>query len=198
MHEEIKDVVDYVPITNSSGTFDAPGNIGNGTNDQFKINLTLPLDWLGLKNGLLTSTNTIVHARVKDPVTGQERDISPGQSRLSSLRPQDIELTLTQDIDSLKSTWGVFYYNCWSEHYYRLTSVERRRTIPPYVEIWWDYKPTQDLSFRLELYNPFRFSYDDKFYDFAGPRDVAALSQIEEIRIKSQPRIYFRIRKTFD
>jgi hypothetical protein len=198
MHEEIKDVVDYVPITNSSGTFDAPGNIGNGTNDQFKLNLTLPLDWLGLKNGLLTSTNTIVHARVKDPVTGVERDISPGQSRLSSLRPQDIELTLTQDIDSLKSTWGIFYYNCWSEHYYRLSSVERRRTLPPYVEMWWDYKPTPDWSFRLELYNPFRFSYDDKFYDFAGPRNVASLSQIEEIRIKSQPRIYFRIRKTFD
>jgi hypothetical protein len=64
--------------------------------------------------------------------------------------------------------------------------------------MWWDYKPSPDLSFRLELYNPFRFSYNDKFYDFTGPRDVSALSEIEELRIKSQPRIYFRIRKTFD
>jgi hypothetical protein len=197
-HEEIKDVVDYVPITNASGTFDAPGNIGNGTSDQIKINLTLPLDWLGLKNGLLTSTNRLLYTRVKDPVTGAERDISPGQSDNQALRPQDIELTLTQDIDSLKSTWGIFYYNCWSEHYYRLTQTRSRHTVPPYIEMWWDYKPTPDLSFRLELYNPGRFTYDDRFYDYAGPRDVSALSEIEELRIKSQPRIYFRIRKTFD
>lgn len=198
MHEEIKDVVDYVPITNSSGTFDAPGNIGNGTNDEIKINLTLPLDWLGLTNGLLTSTNTLVHTRVKDPVTGVERDISPGQSHNKAVRPQDLELTLTQDIDSLKSTWGVFYYNGWSEHYYRLAQIRSRHAIPPYIELWWDYKPQPDLSFRLELYNPGRFTYDDRFYDYAGPRDIAPLSQIEELRIKSQPRIYFRIRKTFD
>lgn len=191
MHEEIKDVVDYVPITNSSGTFDAPGNIGNGTNEEIKVNLTLPLDWIGLKNGLLTATNKFDITSVKDPVTGSNRVIS-GQ------RPQDIELTLTQDIDSLKSTWGIFYYNCWNEDYYRLTQVRRRSTVPPYLELWWDYKPTADWSFRLELYNPGRFSYDDKLYNYAGPRDVSTLTDIEELRIKSQPRIYFRIRKTFD
>jgi hypothetical protein len=190
MHEEIKDVVDYVPVTNASGTFDAEGNIGNGTNEEIKVNLTLPLDWLGLKNGLLTSTNKFDITKVKDPVTGRDRVIS-GQ------RPQDLELTLTQDIDSLKSTWGIFLYNCWDEHYYRLAQVRSRRTIPPYTEFWWDYKPSPDLSFRVELYNPFRFSYDDKFYNYAGPRDVATLTDIEELRIKSQPRIYFRIRKTF-
>ena len=190
MHEEIKDVVDYIPITNQSGTFDAPGNIGTGTNDQITVNLTLPLDKIGLTNGLLKSTNVFKLTNVRDPVTGQDRVIS-------AERPQDIELTLTQDIDSLKSTWGLYYYNCWSEHYYRLTQVRSRRVIPPFFQAWWEYKPQDTLSLRFEVDNFGRFVYDDRFFDYAGPRNVASLSQIEEINIKSQPRLYFEIRKTF-
>ena len=192
MHEDIKDVLDYVPVAAPGGAlFDAPGNIGNGQYNQITVQGALPLDAIGLANGLLTTTSIFNLTSVRDPVTGMSRVIS-GQ------RPQNIKVNLTQDIDSLKSTWGIFYYNCWNEQYFRLEQVRYRKTVPPYVEMWWDYKPTSDLSFRLELYNPFRFSYDDKYYNYAGPRDVAPLAEIEELRIKSQPRIYFRIRKTFD
>jgi len=191
MHEDIKDVVDLVPVTSSTGTvFDAPGNIGNGTNDQINVTLTLPLDKIGLTNGLLRSTNVFKLTDVKDPVTGQDRVISGN-------RPQDIEIKLTQDIDSLKSTWGLFYYNCWDEWYYRVAQIRHRRIPPPFVEAWWEYKPTSSLSLRLELDNFGRFVYDDQFYNYAGPRDTAPLSNIEEIHIRSQPRIYFEIRKTF-
>ncbi|HEY4113608.1 MAG TPA: TonB-dependent receptor, partial [Rhizomicrobium sp.] len=100
MHEDIKDVVDLIPVAGPNGVlFDAPGNIGNGTNDQITAHLTLPLDKIGLENGLLRVTNIFKITNVKDPVTGQDRVISGN-------RPQDIELTLTQDIGSLKSTWG--------------------------------------------------------------------------------------------
>lgn len=190
MHESIKDVVDLIPVTNSKGeTFDAPGNIGNGTNDQINVNLTLPLDKIGIANGLLKATNVFKFTDVKDPVTGRDRVIS-------GIRPQDIEVKFTQDIDSLKSTWGVLYYNCWDEHYYRLTQVRHRRVIPPFFEAWWEYKPEESLSLRLELDNFGRFVYDDQFFNYAGPRDTFPLSSIEEIHIKSQPRLYFEIRKT--
>ncbi|HEY1630026.1 MAG TPA: TonB-dependent receptor [Rhizomicrobium sp.] len=191
LHEDIKDVVDYIPVTNSSGTFDAPGNIGNGRNDQIDVELTLPLDKIGLTNGLLKATNIFRFSSVPDPVTGNNRVIS-------AERPQDIELTLTQDIPSLNSSWGLFYFNCWNEHYYRLEQVRSRRAIPTYFQAWWEYKPTPDWSLHLEADNFGRFRYDDKFFDFAGPRDVAALDEIEELRIKSQPRLYVEIRKTFD
>ena len=47
MHEDIKDVVDFVPIRDSLGNlFDAPGNIGNGQNNQITFQVTLPLDKL--------------------------------------------------------------------------------------------------------------------------------------------------------
>ncbi len=190
MHEEIKDVVDFVPITNSSATFDAPGNIGNGTNNEFIVNLLMPLDWAGLDNGLLKWTNTFNMTNVHDPVTGQHRVIS-GQ------RPQDIELTLTQDIASLKSTWGIFYYNCWDEHYFRLEQTRHRSVAPPFLEAWWSYKPQEGTEYRLELDNFVPFVYDDKLFDFSGPRNTSTLQQIEELHIKSQPRIYLEVRKTF-
>jgi outer membrane receptor protein involved in Fe transport len=191
MHERISDVEDYVPVTGPSGTFDAPGNIGTGHNTQIDIELTVPLDRIGLKNGLLKTTNIWRISSVGDPVTGQSRVIS-GE------RPQDIEWTLTQDIDSLKSTWGIFYFNCWNENFYRVEQVQHLRTIPPYLSLWWEYKPTSTWSLHVELDNVGRFGYEDAFSDYAGPRNAAPLQSLDELYIKSQPRLYIQIRKTFD
>jgi len=191
LHEEITDVVDYIPVTGSSGTFDAPGNIGNGRNDQIDVELTLPLDRLGIPNGLLKSTNIWRFSAVRDPVTGENRVIS-GE------RPQDIELDFTQDIDRLKSTWGITYFNCWDQYYYRLTQVRHQRVIPPYFLVFWEYKPTPSWSLHFELDNLARFVYDDKYYDYAGPRNALPLASTEELSVKSQPRLYIQIRKTFD
>ena len=191
MHEDIADVVDYVPISGPGGVFDAPGNIGNGTNDRLDLTLALPLDWLGLKNGLLRSINSLQWSRVPDPVTGVDRIIS-GQ------RPQDIEIKLTQDIESLNSTWGILYYNGWDEWYYRLTQVRHRRLVPPYLAAWWEYKPEPSLSLHFEIDDIGRFVYDDKYFDYAGPRDMSALASLEQISIRSQPHIFVQIRKTFD
>jgi len=191
MHERISDLEDFVPVTNASGTFDAPGNIGTGKNTQIDVEFTVPLDKLGLENGLLKTTNIWRISSVRDPVSGQPRVIS-GE------RPQDIEWTLTQDINSLKSTWGIFYYNCWDERYFYFDQVRHRRTVPPYLTMWWEYKPTPTWSLHLELDNIGRYTYDDKYYDYAGLRLITPLQSTEELSIKSQPRLYVQIRKTFD
>jgi outer membrane receptor protein involved in Fe transport len=191
IHEQITDVVDFVPVTNQNGdVFDAPGNIGNGRNDQFNLKVTLPLDKLWIPGGLLTTTTNFQLSSVRDPVTGKNRVIS-GE------RPQDIEVNFTQDIKSLKSTWGLFYYNCWNEDYFRLEQLQHRKTVPPYIEAFWEYKPTPLWSFHVGLINLGRFVYDNTFYDFAGPRNISPLLDIDERSIKSQPRIYIQIRKTF-
>lgn len=191
MHERISDLEDFVPVTNASGTFDAPGNIGTGKNTQIDVEFTVPLDKLGLENGLLKTTNIWRISSVADPVSGRPRVIS-------AQRPQDIEWTLTQDINSLKSTWGIFYYNCWDERYFYFDQVRHRRVVPPYLTMWWEYKPTPTWSIHAEVDNIGRFNYDDKFFDYSGLRLITPLSAIEELSIKSQPRLYLQIRKTFD
>jgi outer membrane receptor protein involved in Fe transport len=191
LQEDIKGVVDYVPVKNSSGTFDAPGNIGNGTNDQIDVELTVPLDKLGLTNGLLKSTDIWRFSSVPDPETGENRVIS-GE------RPQDIELHLTQDLTQLNSTWGADWYNCWDEYYFRLTQERHRRAIPPYLDVFWEYKPTPTWSLHFELDDLGRFVYDDKYFDYSGERGSSPLNAIEELHIRSQPRLYIQLRKTFD
>jgi outer membrane receptor for ferrienterochelin and colicin len=191
MHEEIKDVVDYVPVTGSTGVFDAPGNIGEGQNNQLDVEVTLPLDKLGLSHGLLQGSNIFRWAQVNDPVTGAQRTIS-GQ------RPQVIQWNITQDIPDLKSTWSVFWFNCWDEYYYRVEQFRHRSVVPPYIGAYWEYKPTSNWSFHVELDNADPFVYDDKFLNYPAARNVSLPDQLEELHIKSQPRLFIDIRKTFD
>jgi outer membrane receptor protein involved in Fe transport len=193
LHEDIKDVVDLVPIfVTPTEVFDAPGNIGDGVNNQVDVEMTLPLDKLGLTNGLLKTTTIFRNSRVHDPLTGEIRVIS-------AQRQQDIELALTQDIESLKSTWGINYFNGWRERYYRVGEFRDRRIPPGLLSVFWQYKPTPDWMLHFEIDNITRFIYDDKHYRFFPPNTRASgiPDQLEERVVRSQPRLYIEIRKSF-
>jgi outer membrane receptor protein involved in Fe transport len=190
--EQITDVVDFVPVAAPDGTlFDAPGNIGNGQNNQFNLQVTLPFDKLGLKGARLKVTTDVQLSSVRDPVTGDNRVIS-GE------RPQDLEATFTQDIESLKSTWSVGWYNGWDEHYYRLEQTQHRRVLPPYITAYWEYKPVPDLSLHFELDNLGSFVYENEFFNFAGERGINPLLFTDDRAIRSQPRVFIEVRKTFN
>lgn len=191
IHEDITDVVDLVPVQGPNGAkFDAPGNIGNGQNNQFNLDFVLPLDKLGLPNGRLHTITNFQLSSVPDPVTGANRVIS-GE------RPQDLEAALSQDIESLKSTWKIGYFNGWDEHYFRLAQTQHRRVIPPYIYVYWEYKPTPSWSFHFELDDLGRFVYENEYFNFAGERNTSPLLYTDDRAIKSQPRLYIEIRKTF-
>ena len=190
LHEEITDAVDLVPIFTPTTAFDAPGNIGNGTNDEIHLELTLPLDKIGIKNGLITATNVWRISDVRDPLTGESR-------RISVQRPQDIQISFSQDLDSLKSTWGIDFFDCWDESTYRLNLYQHRRVIPPYLDVYWEYKPSPEWSLRVEADNIVPFVYERRLYTYAGPRDSSPLVTSEWRQIQSQPRLFVQIRKTF-
>ena len=191
LHEQIKDAVDFVPVHTDTSVFDAPGNIGNGRNDEVNVSLTLPLDGIGITNGLLRTTSIFRFSDVRDPTTGIHRVIS-------AERPQDIEVRFSQDIASLSSTWGLFYFNAWTEDSFRLEQTRIRRAIPPYLSVYWDYKPSPSWSFHFEVDDALRFIYDDIRHNFAGPRNTSPLLNTDEYRTRSIPQIDFQIRYTFD
>ncbi|MBL6853018.1 MAG: TonB-dependent receptor [Alphaproteobacteria bacterium] len=192
LHEEITDVSDLIVVTDSMGnSFAAPGNIGYGINNQLDIEATLPLDFLGIENGLLKSTTIWRSSRVHDPVTGQIRVIT-------AQRPNDIEFAFTQDINSLKSTWGINWFNGWRERYYRLQELRDRKIPPGLLSVFWEYKPTPAWSLHFEFDNIDPFIYDDKHYDYSPSRAFPPPVTLEERTVRSQPRFYFEIRKTFN
>ncbi len=190
MHEDIKDVVDYVPIADPLGNvFDAPGNIGNGRNEHITLNVTLPLDRIGLTNGLLVTTAIWDVSSVRDPVSGMDRWIS-GQ------RPNNINIKLSQDVDSLKSTWGVSYYNCWDEQYYRLAQVRYRHVAAPYVVLFWEWKPDPEWSLHVEADNVWGFVYTDTNIAYSGPRNVSPIADIDKYVAQSRPYVDIQLRHT--
>src|SRR6202012_2794445 len=50
LHEQITDLEDYIPV---GGGLDAPGNVPRAVSDKLEISGSIPLDFLGLRNGLL-------------------------------------------------------------------------------------------------------------------------------------------------
>lgn len=188
-HDDISGVMDYIPVHGASGLFDAPGNIGGGHKNTADLEITLPLDKFGVTHGLLKATQIFQLSGVRDPAAGNTRAIS-------GVRPRVFKYTFTQDIESLNSTWGIFFFTGWSEQYFRPTKFEQAKTVPPYIEVNWDYKPTPQWMFSVAVKNVIPFSYQDINVTYPGLRGSASPSQMTDYKLKSQARLYVEIRRT--
>ena len=189
-HLQISDVEDRIPVLGDDGQeFDAPGNIGDATENDILANFSVPLDWLGLKHAQVKGQGTVRHSRVRDPTTGQERSIS-GQHRF------DYEAHFTQDIPKWKSTWGVDVFNRWTQTNFRFNEVDVYK-LKTWVDLYIDYKPRPDLSLHAELDNAGGRGYERLLYVYNGPRNTSGLAYIDDRRQDFKPYLYFRIRKTW-
>jgi hypothetical protein len=189
-HLQISDVVDRIPVLASDGTeFDAPGNIGDATENDFLANLTVPMDWLGLKHAQIKAQGTLRHSRVTDPTTGRERSIS-GQHRF------DYEAHFTQDIPKWKSTWGVDVFNRWTETNFRFNEVDTVK-LKTWVDAYIEYKPKPDLAVHVEIENIGGRGLQRLLYVYTGPRNTNGLAYVDDRRQDFKPYLYIRIRKTW-
>jgi hypothetical protein len=188
MHEDITDLVDYIPIGNG---LDGPGNVHKAANDEFKIDLSLPFDRLGIRNGVFKADLKWDDGAVKDPVTGQTRPIS-GQ------RDHNLNFEYTQDVADWNSTFDLQANSAgWARPSYRINQVATTRLTSPFAQATWDYKPAPDLDIGTEVdfFIPYRL--DIELDNYAGPRNAAALTQIQHIRNTAEPHFLLQLRKTF-
>lgn len=109
-HHWIKDVVDLLPL---SATFEAPGNIGDGTRWGFRMESTIPLEWLGLQGARLDVNARWQKSSVIDPVTGESRVFSsrtPFRSIFPLSFSDDTRFAYTfdyrQDFQAARFAWG--------------------------------------------------------------------------------------------
>jgi hypothetical protein len=188
LHEEIKDLQDFVPVGNG---LDAPGNISSTSDDQINFNSTIPLDFMGLANGLFTTKAMWFSSRLTDPLTGTSRQIS-GQ------RNKQMSLGVSQDLPEWHSTWSVSYLpigGAWSN--YRISEINSIGIHTPYTQASWVYNPTPDWSLKIEGddITPYRFEQSQDIY--AGPRNTSALTTVQDVMLRTRPRIFVQLRKTF-
>ena len=103
----------------------------------------MPLDFLGLKNALFKPNLYWTTSDLIDPVTGEHR-------RISNARNINSYYEITQDIDSLKSTWDFSWGTSFSRTTWRISQISRAAIHnSPYFNAYWSYKPTADWKITL-------------------------------------------------
>jgi outer membrane receptor protein involved in Fe transport len=188
-HLILTDVVDRVPVFDPSGTFDEPGNIGGGTENDLVASFSLPLERFGIKGGLFKGLSTWRSAQVTDPTTGEKRGIS-GQ------HPIDAELHFSQDLPRWKLNWGVDTSIGWRERYFRFDEIDTYKA-GTFNSVFIEYKPQHDLALRFELDNAGRRPFDITRRVFDGPRNTAPLDFTDFQDHNFGLELYMRVRKTF-
>lgn len=184
-HAWLEEVVDLIPVNNA---FDAPGNIGSGKRSSVNMTLAVPLDQLRIRRGLLRGGATFRWSEVTDPVTGETRRISGTQ------RPSEANLTFTQDLPRLRSSWGVDYISRFDDTFYRINEV-RRNVKGVWFIVFWEWRPRPDLSIRADITNPtarLRARYREQYL---GTRATGVLAYTERRAWKLDPLGTIRIRK---
>jgi hypothetical protein len=189
LHEDITDLVDYIPLGNGQ---DGPGNIPKAANDQVDVEAALPLDKLGLDGGQLTSSLVWYDSALTDPVTGQTRSISNQQDR-------KLRFGYVQDIPSLHSSFNLGVQLPFSRPSYRIAQVTKLRINQStlYLTASWDYKPAPDLDIYLQAVNFMPYHGELEQDNYAGPRNVSALSGINDLNISTLAQYRIQLRKTF-
>jgi outer membrane receptor protein involved in Fe transport len=185
LREDITDLQDYIPV---GGGLDAPGNIPHATSEQLTVTGTIPLDFLGIENGLLKPNVYWTASSLTDPVTGESR-------RISNQRNINSYYDFTQDIDAWKSTWGVSWGTSFSRTTWRISEVRRISVHNnPLLSVFWSYKPSEAWKITVGVDNaaPWRLGIDQ--FDYPGPRDPAVVPDTQLVRLRTVPRSYLQLR----
>jgi hypothetical protein len=186
-HGEVEDVVDIIPLT---GGFDGVGNIGDGTFDVLEVRLALPMDKLGIPNARLQARGSWVDTEVTDPLTGETRRFQGNQAF-------GCGIAFNHDLQGGKYSYG-FDHGCNTDKG-RLFRVREVRALlqEPFITLYAQWKPSPDLTIKVDLANitDRELGYDRDIY--AGPRDVAPIAFREVRRTQMSPWVFLQIRKSF-
>jgi len=188
-HSALTDVVDRAPVYSGASVYDSPANIGDGTKDELTLNLTLPLERLGLPRAQLKTEATWRRSEVTDPATREKREIS-------HLRPLEWEAHLTHDIPKWRINWGADVFSGMRETDYRFDEVSTFK-LRTYVQPFVEWKPKSDLSIRAEAGNFTERGLRRTRTVYDGPRGANPIRFIDDRDIQFGRTFYLRVRKTF-
>jgi hypothetical protein len=188
-HQRIDDVIDHAVLIVDGQPFDVVGNIGHGTRDLATVELSAPLDRVGLKGMLLSTTITWLRSRVTDPITGEKRGISED-------KPVEGKVRLSQDLFGGALNWGVEVELAERKHEYRFDRVRTKHEqfrLGAHVE----YRPSRDWRIRLEGSNLNGRQIVEEREEYDGLRSVVPLQEIERRSTKTTPTVRFTVRRAF-
>lgn len=166
----VEDIIDVIPIgADGQGI----GNLPRADRFGFESNSTLlldPIHWTGAK---LDLTFGAERTRVRDPLTGDKREISGVRDRWMSAQ-------VRHDIPRTQLAWSAYVqYNHFARNYF-LTEVFRSLDLPWLAGFYVEHKNVRGLTVRLSVDNVFngRHLLDRNVY--GGFRDRGPILFIEK------------------
>ena len=188
-HSEVQDVVDRGPVFTSTGVFDRPTNIGDGRRELVKVELTLPLDRLGLKSGQVKGYLVRRWSQVDDPTTGDGR-------RISGERPVEWSIDFSQDLPARNMTWGVYVDGGWQQVYRRFNAADAIK-LDPFLMVFLEWRPRPDVNIRAEVENITERGYRRTTLIYPGPRNAGGAPTLSDRDTHFGRILYLRVRKSF-
>lgn len=185
-HVDVEDFIDVIPLT---GGFEAVGNIGEGSQDVLDLGVNLPLDNLGLSNARLQARVSFRDSSITDPLTGEDRRFS-GQGKFGC------GVAFNQDLDGGRWSYG-FDHGCNLDRgvNYRIREI-RTFEQEPFVTIYGQWKPSTDLTVRVDIGNATDREQRRYREIHSGPRDSTPVTRYEEYGSRMSPWLFIQIRKT--
>ncbi|HOY77777.1 MAG TPA: TonB-dependent receptor, partial [Hyphomonadaceae bacterium] len=192
-HDKVTDVQDFVPRTVSQGTFDAPGNIGDGTRTGIEVRGALPLAPF-IPNAELRFSGMLQETEVTDPLTGEDR-------RFSTERDWNYSVAYRQELPELKSAWGASVLGLSDKFEYKLLeeiSFDRPGTR---LDVFAETTQYFGVTIRGTFANIFHPEETRIRSFYAGNRGSGILARTEERKQKGGPEgtqiITLRVSGTF-
>jgi hypothetical protein len=124
--------------------FDAPGNLGTGTQKFVRGTLDVPLAGLGIKGGRLTLNGMLQDTSVEDPYTLQQR-------RFSGVPNYRFDASFRQDLG--KYAWGFNILTQPGQTWFRRNEIDTLDGDEPFITAFAEYRPTRQTALTLGLDN---------------------------------------------
>jgi hypothetical protein len=166
----VEDIIDVIPIGQDGQGI---GNLPSAGRFGFESNSTLLLDPIGWAGAKLDLNVGAEHTRVRDPLTGETREISGVRDRWMSAQ-------VRHDIPHTRFAWSVYVqYNHYAKNYF-LTEVFRSLDLPWIAGFYVEDKNVLGMTVRFSVDNVFngRHLLDRTVY--GGFRDRTPILFIEK------------------
>lgn len=189
-HDWVQDLDDFVPVVTPSGVFDAPGNIGDGTNLRITGNLTSPLDRIGLSNAVLDVFLEWYNTNVEDPLTGEDRP-------WSGPREWELRLDYRQTFPALQMAWGWDYFWVSDGEIFRAREYRIQDNTDGDLDVYVETTRWFGATVRVGIDALFNGGDDRERIQYAGSRAGGLVQSVEHRNASSGRTAFIRVFGTF-
>jgi hypothetical protein len=186
----IEDLDGWVPITTATGVFDAPGNIGDGTNLRVTGNLTTPLDSLGLSNAVLVVFAEWYDMSIEDPLTGEDR-------KFDGYREWEFSFDFRQTFPEHQIAWGWDYHWLSPGEFFRASEYRTVDNTDGDLDLYIETTRWGGVTTRLGVDAVLNNGDDRERVFYNGSRALGVVSATEYRNESMGPTWYLRVRGTF-